>query len=172
LKRAGGAVLLVLLLLLATQKVQAGVGLEMLWACHVASAMLALGLLFDLPVLIATGFLFHVAVGIPAYLLHLATGGDISAVSFLLHLLSPLFGWLAWRRQALPAVVPWLVLGTFLGLMAACRFATPESLNVNLAFHPLGPLAALGMWLGSGLNIALMAAQLGAARMLWNRSIG
>lgn len=170
-KRAGGAVLLVLLLLLAMQKAQAGVASEMLWICHVTSAMLALGLLFDLPLLIATGFLFHLAVGIPAYLLHLATGGDSSALSFFLHLLSPLLGWLAWRRQTLPAVVPWLALGTFLVLMAACRFTTPESLNVNLAFHPWGPLAAIGMWLGSGLNIALMLAQLGAARMLWNRSI-
>lgn len=168
-KRAGGAVLLVLLLLLAMQKAQAGVAFEMLWICHVTSAMLALGLLFELPVLTGTGFLFHLAVGIPAYLLHLLVGGDSSPVSVLLHLFTPLFGWLAWRGRPLPAIAPWLAMGTFMGLMAICRWVTPASLNVDLAFHPWGPLAALGMWWGSALNMVLMSVQLTVARLFWNR---
>jgi hypothetical protein len=169
LKRACGLVLLALLALLTVQKVQGGVGAEMLWVCHVTAAMLALGLLFELPLLVAAGFLFHIAVAVPTYALHLATGGDSSAVSFALHVAAPVLGWIAWRGRPLPAAAPWLALGTYLGLMMVCRFATPGGMNINLAYHPWGPFAALGVWPGRLLNVALMLAQLGAARMLWNR---
>jgi hypothetical protein len=169
LKRAGGLILLALLLLLTAQKAQAGIAADMFWVCHVTSAMLAIGLLADLPLLIATGFLYHLAVAIPTYLLHLATGGDSSVVSFMLHLLAPVFGWLACRGQALPAATPWLALGTYLGLMVVSRFVTPESMNVNLAFHPWGAFAALGVWPVRALNVVLMLAQLQVVFFLWNR---
>jgi len=169
LKRAGGVILLALLALLTAQKWQAGMAAEMLWVCHVTSAMLAIGLLSDTKILIATGFLYHIAVAIPTYLLHLATGGDSSVVSFMLHTLTPALGWLACRRQQLPAAAPWLALATYLGLMVLCRFVTPESMNVNLAFHPWGPLAALGVWPVRVLNVFLMFAPLYGVWWLWNR---
>jgi hypothetical protein len=169
LKRAGGALLLALLLLLTVQKAQAGMAPEMLWVCHVTSAMLAIGLIFDTKILVSTGFLYHVSVAIPTYVLHLATGGDSSLVSFMLHTLTPVFGWLACRKQQLPAAAPWLALAIYLGLMVVCRFVTPESMNVNLAFHPWGPLATLGVWPVRVLNVFLMFAPLYFARKLWNK---
>lgn len=168
-KRAGGLLLLSLLVLLTVQKAQAGMAPEMLWVCHITSAMLAIGLIFDTPLLIATGFLYHIAVAIPTYLLHLATGGDSSVVSFMLHALTPAFGWIACRKHKLPAAAPWLALGVYLGLMVLCRFVTPESMNVNLAFHPWGPLSALGVWPVRVLNVFLMFAPLYLVRRLWNR---
>lgn len=168
-KRASGLILLALLVLLTVQKAQAGVAAEMLWVCHVTSAMLAIGLIFDTPVLISTGFLYHVAVAIPTYLLHLATGGDSSAVSFMLHTLTPVFGWIACRKQMLSPAAPWLALGTYLGLMVISRFVTPEGMNVNLAFQPWGLFAALGVWPVRVLNVFLMFAPLYAVWWLWNR---
>ena len=168
-KRAGGVVLLSLLVLLTVQKAQAGVAAEMLWVCHITSAMLAVGLLSDTKILIAAGFLYHIAVAIPTYLLHLATGGDSSLVSFMLHMLTPLFGWFACRKQQLPPAAPWLALATYLGLMVVCRFVTPDSLKVKLAFHPWGPLTALGIWPVRVLNVFLMFAPLYLARRVWNR---
>lgn len=170
-KRAFGLILLALLLLLTVQKAQAGVAAEMLWVCHVTSAMLAIGLLFDTPVLMATGFMYHIAVAIPTYLLHLATGGDSSVVSFMLHTLTPVFGWIACRKQVLPPSAPWLALGTYLALMVISYFVTPESMNVNLAFHPWGAFGALGVWPVRVLNVFLMFAPLYAAWMLWNRKV-
>lgn len=170
-KRAFGLILLALLVLLTAQKAQAGMAAEMLWVCHVTSAMLAIGLIFDTPLLIATGFLYHIAVAIPTYLLHLATGGDSSVVSFMLHALTPAFGWIACRKQVLPPAAPWLALATYLGLMLVCRFVTPESMNVNLAFKPWGLFAALGVWPVRVLNLFLMFAPLYAVWLLWNRRL-
>ncbi len=164
-----GMALALLLMLLTWQKVELGVGAEMLWVCHVTSALLAIGLLTGQRMLIATGVLYHIAVAIPTYLLHLATGGDSSPVSFALHLFTPLFGWLACRKQPLPGATAWLALGTYLGLMAVCRLVTPETLNVNLAFHPWGAFAAIGTWPSRALNVVLMLAQLQVVLWLWNR---
>ena len=164
-----GIALVALLFILTIQKAGAGVLPEMLWVCHVASAMLAFGLLTGVRLLIATGFLFHIAVGIPSYALHLATGGDTTLMSFIEHLLAPVLGWLACRKQPLPAAAPWLALGTYMMLMLVSRFVTPESMNVNLAFHPWGPFAALGVWPGRVVNAALMLAQLQFVYYVWNR---
>lgn len=164
-----GVALIAGLLILALQKMGAGLLPEMLWVCHVATAMLAFGLVTGLRLLIATGFLFHIAVAVPAYALHLASGGDTTVMSFALHLAAPVVGWLACRKQPLPAAAPWLALGTYLVLMVVSRFLTPESMNVNVAFHPWGPFAELGVWPVRALNVVLMLGQLQLARYLWNR---
>lgn len=167
--RAVGALLLLLWSLLAFQKVQAGIAPELLWLCHVTSAMLAVGLLCCAQLLTATALLCQLAIAVPAYAVHLATSGDTSPVSFLLHVLAPLFGALAWRGKTLPAAAPWCGAGLYLVLMAASFLATPESLNVNLAFKPWAPVAWAGIWLLRALNLSLVLAQLHAARWLWNR---
>jgi hypothetical protein len=168
-KRAGGSFLLLLWSVLAFQKAQAGVAPELFWLCHVTSAMLAVGLLLSAQLLISTALLCQLAIAVPAYALHLATNGETSAVSFLLHVLAPLLGVLAWRGKAIPLAAPWCGGVLYLGLMAASYWATPENLNVNLAFRPWGPVAWAGVWPARLLNLTLVLGLLHAARLLWNR---
>jgi hypothetical protein len=168
-KRLAGAVLLALLLALGWGKAQAGLLPEMLWMCHVASGALALGLLFDWAACSALGFLIHLAVGVPAYSLYLVRGGDITAVSFLLHLLSPLFGWLAWRGRALPRMTALLGLACYAALVVLCLFVTPEALNVNLSFRPWAPMAAAGVWVSRVGNALMMLVLLAGVQWLLNR---
>jgi hypothetical protein len=168
-KRLAGAVLLALLLALGWAKAQAGLLPEMLWMCHVASGALALGLLFDWAGCSAVGFLIHLAVGVPAYLLHLARGGDTTWVSFLLHLLSPLFGWLAWRGRALPRMTALLGLACYAALVALCLLVTPEALNVNLSFKPWAPVATASAWVSRAGNALLMLVLLVGVQWLLNR---
>jgi len=170
-RRAGGALLLLLWAALAFQKAQAGIAPELLWLCHVTSAMLALGLLFSAQLITVTALLCQLAIAVPAYALHLATSGDTSPVSFLLHVLAPLLGSFAWRGKAIPPAAPWLGAGLYLALMGASYWATPESLNVNLAFRPWGPVAWAGVWPVRALNLALVLAQLHAVRLVWNRCL-
>ncbi len=167
--RAGGLVLLALLSILAVQKAQDGLAWELLWICHVSAAVLGLGMLAQARMLVATGFLCQIAVALPAYTLHLVSGGETSAASFALHLLAPVFGWLAWRRHKLPIAAAWWGVGLYLVLIAACRAWTPEALNVNLAFHPWGPLAGAGVWPLRVLNLGMLVAQLHLFRFAWNR---
>ena len=172
-KRAGGFCMLLLLAILAVQKTQDGLVPELLWMCHVTSTMLALGLLANAAPLIVTGFLCQGAIALPAYVLHVAAGGHTSIASFLLHASAPVLGALAWRGQRIPAAIPWVALAVYQLLVVLSQAFTPESMNVNLAFRPWEPLAG---FLPSGwpirlLNLALMLAQLQAARWLWNRSV-
>ena len=168
-KRTAGAVLLALWLLLAWMKAQAGVLPEMLWVCHVATLVLSLGLLLNWASASAVGFLLSLAVGLPAYALHLARGGDTTGLSFLLHLLSPLFGWLAWRGRALPRNTALLGLACYAALSALCLAVTPEALNVNLSFKPWAPVAAAGVWVSRAGNALLMLVLLVGVQWLLNR---
>jgi hypothetical protein len=167
--RRDGAALLALLAMLAVQKTQAGLAPELLWICHVTSAMLAMGLLAQAPLLIVTGFLCQVAVAVPAYALHVLSGGETTVVSFILHVLSPVFGWLAWRGKRIPAVTPWLGAAVYIGLLLICRQFTPEALNVNVAFRPWGPLADYGIWSVTAMNLVLLLVQTTTFLLLWNR---
>jgi hypothetical protein len=163
-----GAVLLALYVVLVVQKTQVGLGAELFWLSHVTSAMLALGLLARVPVMVATGFLFHLAVALPAYVFYLATGGETSVVSFLLHLLSPLFGWIACRGTRLPNVALVLAYATYAIVIGATLAFTPPAMNVNAAFQPWLPLPVRGISLLM-LNALQMLAQTGVAFALWNR---
>ncbi|MDM5180228.1 hypothetical protein PO883_23885 [Massilia sp. DJPM01] len=169
--RAGGVCLLLLLAILALQKTQEGLAPELLWMCHVTSAMLALGLVANLAPLIVTGFLCQAAIALPAYVLHVATSGHTSVASFMLHVCAPALGAMAWWGKRVPAAIPWVALAAYQLLIAFSQAFTPESLNVNLAFRPWDPLVTFipWGWPVRALNLALMLAQLVAARWLWNR---
>lgn len=172
-KRAGGVCMLLLLAVLAVQKTQDGLAPELLWMCHVTSTMLALGLLANAAPLIVTGFLCQGAIALPAYVLHVAAGGHTSVASFLLHASAPVLGALAWRGKRIPAAIPWVALALYQLLVVLSQDFTPESMNVNLAFRPWDPLSGFlpSGWPVRLLNLALMLAQLQAARWLWNRSV-
>ncbi len=168
-KRVLGAVILALYGVLVLQKTQAGLGAELFWLSHVTSLILALGLLARAPLMVATGFLFHLAVALPAYIFYLATGGETSVVSFLLHLLTPLSGWIAWRGVRLPLAALLSTYATYAAVMAATLALTPPAMNVNAAFAPWVPLPLDGVAMLQVFNALQMLAQTGIAFTVWNR---
>lgn len=172
-KRAGGAWLMLLLAILALQKTQDGLAPELLWMCHVTSTLLALGLVANAAPLVVTGLLCQGAIALPAYVLHVASGGHTSIASFLLHASAPVLGAMAWRGKRIPAAIAWAALAIYQLLIVLSQAFTPESMNVNLAFRPWDPLAGLlpPGWPVRVLNLVLMLAQLQAARWMWNRSV-
>jgi hypothetical protein len=132
---------------------------HLLWSCHLATATLALGLLFGWRSLAWAGFLFHLAIGLPSWLVAVVTTkGTFGAVhldalllvtSIAVHLLPLVAGFAifgiarppraaiagAWAIQVLPILIS--------------RAVTPPALNVNLAFAPW-PAAAgwfLRLWM-------------------------
>src|SRR5512135_739779 len=123
---------------------------ELLWSCHVASTCLALGILFGRRTAVATGFLFHLAIGLPAWLVEIVIsrgtfGGatlvwHLVATSTLVHLLPIAAGaaWLGFPRHPLPrraVALAWLIQ---VGMILPSRLLTPPELNVNLA-HGVWP---------------------------------
>lgn len=131
---------------------------ELLWLCHVASAVMAIGLLTGAHRLVASGFLLHVGFGTLGWLLDLLTTRETTPSSVILHLLPLVIGPIELRRKGwTPEVVlpAWLF---FTGCVLLSRWVTEPSLNVNLAHSVWGPLAHLtgGVWVGGALNAASM----------------
>jgi hypothetical protein len=146
-QRGLGLALLAALVLHALTKGQARLP-EMLWLCHVATLLLAVGLLASARWLVATGFLIHIAMGMPGFLLDVAFGERPSPTSWLVHLLPLVAGAIALRRTGLPPrtwLAAWL---TVLAMLAVSIVATPPALNINLVHEPWGPMKALlpGVW--------------------------
>src|SRR5207249_1214343 len=58
---------------------------EMLWACHVASALIGVGLLTGRRAAYATGTLFLVSMGLPAYAIDLLAGARTTVTAVVAH---------------------------------------------------------------------------------------
>jgi len=170
-QRLHGVILLLLLCCYGWMKAATGELAELLWASHVTSALLAAGLVAGLPALTAIGFLWHAGVAAPAYVLHLLAHGDTNWASVLLHVLSPAFGFLAWRGRPLPRATVWRAWSLYLALLVLCRAVTPASANINLAFEPWTASPVGGVWLNRVLNACLVLALLAAARFVFNRGV-
>ena len=115
---------------------------DLLWACHVACTLVALGLLSGRPLPNTIGVLW-LSVGVPLWLLDLAGGGQLHPTSVLTHLGGLLLGIAGIRALGLPrhAWAKAILALALLGLV--CRLGTPAHANVNLvhAIHPgWGPL--------------------------------
>jgi hypothetical protein len=142
----------------AVHKVQAGLAQEMLWACHVASALIGLGLLVGSISLVAVGTMFHLAMGLPAYLLDWLVSGETTATSVAAHTVPPVSGLIALRlAREWPRSVPFAAGGLFVVSALVSRLLTTPALNVNLAFAPWSPVSALGpSWSIWAMNLGLM----------------
>lgn len=115
---------------------------EMLWSCHVATALVGLGLVTGSRRLVAAGFLFHAALGFPGFLLLVAAKQWFSAASAWVHLLPLAAGGLYLRGRELERATvlhSWLILPVMLPISYRL---TPAALNVNLSHGPWGPVAA------------------------------
>jgi hypothetical protein len=127
----------------ALHKYEIGLLDEMLWACHVASLLIAIGIFFRKLTLVAVGTLFHAAVGLPAYVLDVITLGQTTGTSVLVHVLPPLAGFFTLKHQApWPGIVAHLTIAFYFALILAARLFTESRLNVNLAFTPWSALDA------------------------------
>ncbi len=146
---------------------------QMVWACHIASLTLAIGLVLDLPRLIAIGMVFHTGQGIPAWMLDLFVVGDYSITSTLLHTVPLASGaWALWpKRFPHGILIPTYVLHPF-AMLVAYLFTDPK-LNVMLVHEPYGPFAswfdAVWMsWIANALlSIAFITAGWLVLRFVW-----
>lgn len=146
-RRGLGLALLAALVLHAATKGQARLP-EMLWVCHVASALLAIGLLTSVRWLVAVGFLVHVGMGMPAFLLDVLFGERPSPTSWLVHLLPLVAGWSELRHTGLPPRTWRAAWGIVLITFAVSILVTPPALNINVMHEAWGPMKGLfpGVW--------------------------
>ncbi len=131
---------------------------ELLWLCHVASALMALGLLAGVHRLVAAGFLLHVGFGTVGWVLDVLATRETTPSSVLLHLLPLVIGAIELKRKGWPqdVVLPaWLF---FTAWVLMSRWMTDPALNVNLSHAAWGPLAELtgGVWVAGALNALSM----------------
>ncbi len=155
----------------ALVKLRAGTPLsEMLWACHVASAVLAAGFLAGERRAVAVGFLFHLGVGLPAYLLDAVHNLTTTPTSVLVHALPLGLGGPVVRRTGLPWHALPAAWALWIAAQALTWFTDPE-LNINLVHAPWGPLARLvpGAWEARALNALLALAFLSTAMLGFRR---
>lgn len=116
---------------------------EMLWACHVATTLLAVGILLRKKELILFGFSFHLGAGMWGYLFDLVAMRTTTWTSFLVHLLPLTIGYVEVRRYGLPRWAPWVSFGFLISMMTFAYHFTPPALNVNLAHRAWAPVERL-----------------------------
>ncbi len=83
---------------------------ELLWGCNVASFCIIAGLWFRSPQAVAVGFLWHVCIGDPAYLIEVIRSGHTGWTSVVLHSLPPVAAFFYLHRTGLPRSAPSLAL--------------------------------------------------------------
>lgn len=168
--RAGGVLLLGLLAWHVVEKLQTGLLPEMLWACHIATLLVAIGLLAGRPTLAVVGGMFHLVCGLPGWLLEWWTNGTTPS-SFALHVATPVFGVWAARREGVPAWLAPAGAAFWLGAQLLGRLCDPE-LNINLAWRPYGVLpASFPAWASHAVNLALVVGLLEGLRRLTRRRL-
>lgn len=167
-ERAAGLLLVALLAAHTALKVRLGILPEMLWLCHLATALSAVGLLVGRPQLAVVGGLTHVAVGLTGWILEILLHGT-TVTSTLLHIATPAIGlWMA-RRRGIPR---WLPLGGLalwgFGLVMGRLF--DPALNLNLAWraYDIWPPETPG-WIYQSCNLGLLLGLMSLTRVVLNR---
>lgn len=107
---------------------------NVVWACNLATLMVAIGLLCRWPTWNAWGFLWLV-LGLPLWLLELLTTAECHVFSVLTHVGGLLLGLAGVRRLGLPRGAWWQAAASLYLLHLASRWVTPEAENINLAFR-------------------------------------
>ena len=107
---------------------------DLLWGCHVAALLVAAGLLIPSGSLNAIGLLWS-CFGLPIWLIYTFTGGAFMPTAALTHLGAFAIGIYGVRVLGIPRGSAWKALVAYLGLWTFTRALTPESANINLAFH-------------------------------------
>lgn len=163
------------------EKLWSGLLPEMLWACHLATALVVLGLLSARPrapgaarpdagrsVAVAAG-LFHCGCGLPGWILEtLLYGTTWSSAG--LHLITPLVGLTVARTYGIPRWFPLFSIGLWLVAQGLGRLVDP-ALNLNIAWRPYpGVLPEDSpMWWSHLGNLLLVGALSWATRLVLRR---
>jgi DMSO reductase anchor subunit len=166
-----GAVLLMILALHTRYKFQVGIPLDMLWACHLATLLIAVACLARVYWLASIGLLFHLSLGIPAYLIDAIVTWSTTWTSILAHVFPSIVGLLIVRRYG---YAKHNVAKTFLFVLLSqllAYVATPPAQNVNLAFFVWEPVAAWfpSVWLYRLLNLLFACSLLLPVHLLLRR---
>jgi hypothetical protein len=155
---------------LAILKQRQGLLEEMLYACHVAAVAVAVGLVVRSRLLVAAGGLFHLAIGLPAWIMDVLAEGTTTIPSLVIHLTVPAVA-IAELRRGIPRgafLAAWL---GYVVLLVPSYLFTDPALNVNLAHRAWGPLEEIfrDAWLARAANCANAALFLGGASILLRR---
>lgn len=171
--RVPGIVLLGLLTWHALEKVHTGVLPEMLWACHVATALAILGSFAGRPGWVVVGGVFHLVVGLPGYVLDVLLHQVTTLSSAMLHVATPAAGLFAARRAGVPVGTGLAGAALFIVCTALARALTAPALNINLAFaaYDIWP-DGTPAWLAWGANTAFLTALLLGAEQVMVRAFG
>ncbi len=146
---------------------------ELLWGCNVASFLIAAGLWLGEARLVGPAFLWHLAVGEPAYVWGAIQAGHTGWTSILAHSVPTICAFLFLRRRGLPRSAPYLALLLFVALVPLSYAFTPPTLNINMAHQRLDVLQARfpGLWsyraaFSAGMLALLLLGDALAARVL------
>ena len=107
---------------------------DLLWGCHLATLLVAAGLLWSVTALNAVGVLWA-CFGLPIWLLYIFTGGEFMPTAALTHVGGLAIGLYGVRLLGFPRGSAWIALSAYFVLWLLTRAITPESANINLAFH-------------------------------------
>lgn len=169
--------LLALLGAYGLEKRRSGLWSEMLFGCHVATAVLALGLLARAPALIGAALVFHLGVGLPSWIVYVAARKATRPLEVLAHVLPAGAALPAMVRSGIPSGVALGAWAGFLILQVISYWTTPPALNVNLAHGPSPELARFVSrpWparavLAATALVLLLVAEEGLAHVLGRRS--
>lgn len=165
----GALALLGILSAYAIEKRRSGKWGEMLFGCHVASALVAVGLVVESRWLVAGGAVFFAGVGIPAWIVRVVASRTTGWLEVAAHVVpmaaaTPFVADVGVPRGA--GLAAWVA---FLALQALSRVTTDPTLNVNLAHGPSPELARFvrsPTWALACVAVASLAALSGAEHAL------
>lgn len=160
-----GVFLLLALGFHALEKAQSGILPEMFWACHIATAVATVGLLTGRPALTTLGGVFHLACGLPGWILETYLHGTTLS-SVVLHVVTPLVGVRSAVLHGISAWTPVAAIGLWLIAQAIGRSLDP-ALNVNLAWKAYETWPAdMPFYLSVVGNLLLVGAQAGTVYII------
>jgi hypothetical protein len=129
---AGGLVALLFLAVHATVHLRRRTPEHLLWACTLANALIAFGLLWPSPVSLAIGVLW-LLFGLPLWIVGLAIGERFNPTATLTHVGGLAVGLLGTSSLGMPRGTWWKALLALALLQLLSRGLTPRAANVNLA---------------------------------------
>lgn len=110
---------------------------NMLWMCNISNLILALGILFNIPLLIRVSG-YWLIVGLPLWLIDLWQFGDKPIATFCVHIGGLVVAVSAIKQIGLREVTWGYAFGWFLIVQQLSRLLTAPQLNVNLAHSSRG----------------------------------
>jgi hypothetical protein len=138
-ERAAGAALVALMA--AHVVLRPEHGWVLLWGCDASTVAIAIGLLFGAYRLFAAGALFHLSIGVPAFIIGLATTYIPTVTGVGVHTLPPIIGGIVIARRGLPGRPAIAAVAGYIGLIGVSRLIAPVAENINFSRAVFPPVA-------------------------------